>query len=192
MNDADAPQSADVRVGSATDGRAPVSVVHRSLIARPTHWLGLSLIAGAAILADQLTKTLISHRLDLGESVHVFGPFYLHHVKNSGIAFGFFQGAASLVTILTAIVVVWMFIYFARSGAKHPVLPVALGFLIGGSIANLIDRLRSGKVTDFIDPQHWPAFNLADVFITVGVIILLASLAAAERRPRLASRRSDG
>lgn len=188
MNDAESSEPVDVRVGSATDGRAAVSVVHRSLAAQPAHWLGLALIAGSAILADQLTKLLISDRLELGESVHVFGPFYLHHVKNSGIAFGFFQGAASLVTILTCVAIVWMVVYFARSGAKHPVLPVALGFLVGGSVANLIDRLRSGKVTDFIDPQHWPAFNLADVFITIGVILLLLTIAASERRPRLAKR----
>ncbi len=185
MSDSERSDAVDVRVGSATDGRAAVSVVHRSLVARPTHWLALAAIAGTAILADQLTKLLISNRLELGESIHVFGPFYLHHVENRGIAFGFFQGAASLVTILTAIAVVWMITYFARAGAKHPALSVALGFLVGGSIANLIDRLRSGKVTDFIDPQHWPAFNLADVFITVGVILLLLTIVAAERRPRL-------
>ena len=188
MSDTETQDAAEVRVGSATDGRAAVSVVHRSLVARPAHWLGLALLAGTSILADQLTKLLISNRLDLGESVHIFGPFDLHHVENSGIAFGFFQGAASLVTILTCIAVVWMIIYFARAGAKHPVLPVALGFLVGGSLANLIDRLRTGKVTDFIDPQHWPAFNLADVFITVGVILLLLTIAASERRPRLGRR----
>lgn len=187
MSDAESPETTDVRVGSATDGRAAVSVVHRSLVARPAHWVGLAVIAGSAILADQLTKLLISDRLELGESVHVFGPFYLRHVENSGIAFGFFQGAASVVTILTCIAVVWMIVYFARAGAKHPVLPVALGFLVGGSTANLIDRLSSGRVTDFIDPQHWPAFNLADVFITVGVILLLFTIAASERRPRLST-----
>ena len=185
MSESETTEAADVRVGSATDGRAAVSVVRRSLVARPSHWLSLALIAGSAIIADQLTKLLISNRLELGESVHVFGPFHLHHVENSGIAFGFFQGATSVVTILTAIAVVWMIVYFARSGAKHPVLPVALGFLVGGSTANLIDRLSSGRVTDFIDPLHWPAFNLADVFITVGVILLLLSIAASERRPRL-------
>ena len=188
MSDAEPGETVDVRVGSATDGRAAVSVVHRSLSARPTHWLALGLIAGSAVLADQLTKLLISNRLEVGESVHAVGPFYLHHVKNSGIAFGFFQGAAPVVTILTCVAIVWMVVYFARAGAKHPVLPVALGFLVGGSIANLIDRLRLGKVTDFIDPQHWPAFNLADVFITVGVILLLLTIAASERRPWLRSR----
>ena len=186
MNESETPpQLVDVRVGSATDGKAPVSVVERSLVARPMHWLGLAAVGLSAIAADQLTKAIVSNQLELGESVHVIGPLYLHHVQNSGIAFGFFQGAASVVTILTAIAVVWMVTYFARAGARHPLLPVALGFLIGGSVSNLVDRFRLGRVTDFIDPRHWPAFNLADVFITVGVLLLLVTIVAVERRPRL-------
>jgi signal peptidase II len=72
----------------------------------------------------------------------------------------------------------------ARSGSRHPVLPAALGLLIGGSVSNLIDRVRLGHVTDFLDVGSWPAFNLADSFIVVGVAILLAALFAADRRPR--------
>ena len=78
-----------------------------------------------------------------------------------------------------------MVFYFARSGARHPILPVALGLLIGGSVGNLVDRLRLGHVTDFLDLPYWPAFNLADTFIVVGVAVLLAALIAAERQPRL-------
>ena len=87
--------------------------------------------------------------------------------------------------MLTAVAVIWMLFYFARAGARHPVLPVALGLLVGGSLANLIDRLRLGHVTDFLDLRFWPAFNLADSFIVVGVAILLAALVSAERQPRL-------
>jgi signal peptidase II len=75
-----------------------------------------------------------------------------------------------------------MLFFFARSGARHPVLPVALGLLIGGSASNLIDRVRLGHVTDFIDVRYWPAFNLADSFIVSGVVILLVALLAADRR----------
>jgi signal peptidase II len=84
------------------------------------------------------------------------------------------------VTILTVGAVLWMLGYFAKAGARHPVLPVALGLLIGGAAGNLIDRIRLGHVTDFIDPPYWPAFNLADTFICVGVAILLATLVVAE------------
>jgi signal peptidase II len=78
-----------------------------------------------------------------------------------------------------------MLVFFARSGARHPVLPVALGLLIGGSASNLIDRIRLGHVTDFLDLRYWPAFNLADSFIVIGVAILFVALMLAE-----ASRRS--
>jgi signal peptidase II len=74
--------------------------------------------------------------------------------------------------------------YCARSGARHPLLPVAVGFLIGGSVSNLADRIRLGHVTDFLDFRYWPAFNLADSFIVIGVAVLLGALVAADRAPR--------
>src|SRR5205085_4222816 len=122
----------------------------------------------------------------LDESVHVVGSFWIHHVRNSGIAFGLFSQATAVVIILTGAALVWMLAFFARSGARHPVLPVALGLVIGGSLSNLLDRVRLGYVTDFLDFRYWPAFNLADTFIVVGVFILLATLLRAEREPRRA------
>ena len=118
--------------------------------------------------------------------MHVIGPFSIHHVQNSGIAFGLFASATSVVTALTAIAVVWMLWFFGRSGARHPVLPAALGLLIGGSVSNLVDRVRLGYVTDFLDFKWWPAFNLADSFIVIGVCVLLGALVLAEREPRRA------
>ena len=82
-----------------------------------------------------------------------------------------------------------MLVYFARAGARHPLIPVALGLLLGGSLSNLADRVRQGYVTDFIDPEYWPAFNLGDVFITVGVILLLVTLLFFDKRSGL-NRRS--
>ncbi|MGH3030086.1 MAG: signal peptidase II [Gaiellaceae bacterium] len=175
----------DVRVGSATDGRLPISMVERSLSAGPFHWLALLAVAFAAILADQITKGIVASQLELGDSVHLVGPLSIRHVRNPGIAFGLFSSWATAVTILTACAIAWMVFYFARSGARHPVLPVALGLLIGGSLANLIDRIRLGHVTDFLDLRFWPAFNLADTFIVVGVGILLVVLVSAERQPRV-------
>jgi signal peptidase II len=181
---ASARPALDVRVGSATDGLSPISVAERSLAAGPAQWLGLAAVAVAALAADQATKQIVSSQLDFGESVHVLGPLELHHVRNAGIAFGLFQGSAAAVTLVTATAIAWMLWYFARSGARHPVLPTALGLLIGGSAANLADRLRLGHVTDFIDFGWWPAFNLADTFICVGVAILLATLVVADRSHR--------
>lgn len=178
----------DVRVGSMPNGLAPVSVAVRKLGAGPSHWLSLVAIALAAVAADQLTKHIVAGRLALAEGVHVVGPFWIRHVQNSGIAFGFFSQATAVVVIVTAIAVAWMLAFFARSGARHPVLPVALGLVIGGSVSNLADRARLGYVTDFIDFRWWPAFNLADTFIVVGVLILVGALAHAERDPRRPSR----
>ena len=112
------------------------------------------------------------------------GPFTIHHVQNSGIAFGLFASATPIVTVLTALAVAWMLVFFARSGSRHPVLPVALGLLIGGSVSNLLDRIRLGHVTDFLDFRWWPAFNLADSFIVVGVAILFLTFVSVDREPR--------
>ena len=147
-----APRTYDVRVGSSTDALTPVSVAERSLAARAPQWVGLGAVVLAAIAADQLTKLIVSTQLRFDESLQVIGQFSIHHV------------------------------HFARSGARHPVLPVALGLLIGGSTSNLIDRIRLGHVTDFLDLKYWPAFNLADSFIVVGVAILFVTLLLGETR----------
>ena len=171
----------DVRVGSSTHGLVPISAAERSLAAGPAQWLGLLSVAVAAVAADQATKEIVASQLDYGDQVDVLGPFSLHHVQNSGIAFGLFQNSTAVVTLLTALAVGWMVWFFVRSGSRHPVLPTALGLLIGGSVSNLADRLRLGHVTDFLDFSWWPAFNLADTFICVGVAILLVTLVRADR-----------
>ena len=92
------------------------------------------------------------------------------------------QLTKSIVILLTGLAVAWMLYFFARSGSRHPVLPVALGLVIGGSVSNLTDRVRLGHVTDFLDFKYWPAFNLADTFIVVGVAALLLALVASDRQ----------
>jgi signal peptidase II len=179
-----ASRTLDVRVGSSTDALTPVLTAERSLAARVPQWIGLTAVVLAAIAADQLTKQIVASQLDLDESLHVVGPFSIHHVQNSGIAFGLFASATPVVTLLTAVAVGWMLVFFARSGARHPVLPVALGLLIGGSTSNLIDRIRLGHVTDFLDLGWWPAFNLADSFIVIGVAVLFAALVLGDSRAR--------
>jgi signal peptidase II len=185
-----ARRALDVRVGSATNGLTPISAAERSLAASVYQWIALGVIALSALGGDQLTKEVVASRLSVDESVHVIGPLSIHHVHNSGIAFGLFSDATPIVTALTAVAVGWMLLFFARSGARHPILPVALGLLIGGSASNLVDRVRLGHVTDFIDLGFWPAFNLADTFIVLGVLILLAALLLPQRyqsRPRAVS-----
>lgn len=178
-----APRPApDVRYGAAGDG--VVSMAERSFAAGAPHWAALAVVAGAAVAADQLTKALVVRELALGDEVEVAGPLALHHVQNTGIAFGLFAGAAGVVAVLTSLAIGWMLVVFARSGARHPVLPVGLGLVVGGALSNLADRARLGHVTDFLDVGFWPAFNLADTFIVVGVAVLLGAAFVAERSPR--------
>ena len=93
------------------------------------------------------------------DEVHQVLPFLdIRHVRNTGIAFGVFPDRLELVSVATAVAVAWMLLHFARSGARHVLFPVALGLIIGGSVSNLVDRLRQGYVTDFIHSQP-----LADV-----------------------------
>lgn len=180
------PKAVDVRMGATTDALTPVSVAERSLAAGPLQWFGLVSVALAAVIADQITKHVVSDNLSLDEGLHVLGPLSIHHVQNSGIAFGLLASATVVVIVLTTVAVGWMLLFFARSGARHPVLPAALGLVIGGSLSNLVDRVRLGHVTDFLDLRYWPAFNLADSFIVIGVVVLFASLLITDREPRRA------
>lgn len=178
----------DVRLGSATNAVRPILAAERSLGAGTAQWLSLIAVAGAALFADQLTKQIIARTLAMGEKVDIVGPFSIRHVENSGIAFGFFSSRTTVVIAVTTIAVAWMLWFFARSARRHPVLPVALGLVLGGSVANLVDRVRLGRVTDFLDLEAWPAFNLADAFIVVGVAVLFGALVLADRPRR---QRSD-
>jgi signal peptidase II len=178
------PALVDVRVGSTANALQPISSAERSLSAGSAQWFALLIVASAAIVADQVTKQVVGRTLMLGDSVDIAGPFSIHHVQNSGIAFGLFASRTAPVIAVTAIAVGLMLWFFARSGRRHPVLPVALGLVVGGSLANLIDRVRLGHVTDFLDLVAWPAFNLADTFIVVGVAILFGALVLADRSHR--------
>ena len=173
-----------VRPRERTDAFRAISVAERSLSAERRQWIGLAVVALVAVLADQITKHVVASSIALDSAVKLIGPFSIRHVQNSGIAFGLFSSATVAVIVLTTVAVAWMLVFFARSGARHPALPVALGLLIGGSISNLVDRVRLGYVTDFLDLRWWPAFNLADASIVVGVAVLLGSLLVADRGDR--------
>src|SRR5262249_8996888 len=155
--DAGPARRADVRVGSATDGLTPISVAERHLGAGWQQWLSLGAVAVAAIGADQLTKAIVSSQLELNEAVHVVGPFSIRHVQNSGIAFGLFASATFFVILLTTAAVAWMLYFFARSGSRHPILPVALGLVIGGRVSHLLDPLRPRHCPGLRPFQHCPA-----------------------------------
>ena len=175
------PRRVDVRIGSSTNALQPISGAERRVGAGRAQWLALVVVAGTAIAADQLTKAIVSAQLPIGDTAVTIGPFSIHHVQNTGIAFGLFADSTSAVIALTAIAVGAMLVFFSRTAQRHPLVPIALGLVLGGSIANLLDRVRLGHVTDFLDFAYWPAFNLADTFIVVGVGLLFASFVAADR-----------
>ena len=131
--------------------------------------------------ADQLSKFWIRSNLAIGESVFEVGFFRLVHVYNTGAAFGLFQGQSFLLTIIALVSVIALLLYAFFFHHKFPFLgsrlgKLALGLVLGGAVGNLIDRIYLGHVTDFIDFDFWPAFNIADSAIVVGVIILAYSL----------------
>jgi signal peptidase II len=159
---------------------APPGPSHR---AGSLQWAGLLAVAAAVVVADQVTKRLIEAEVGLF-STHEVVPFVsITHVRNTGIAFGIFPGRLEIVSLLTAVAVGWILLHFARAGSRHALFPTALGLLVGGSVSNLIDRVRQGYVTDFIDVGPWPTFNLADTFIVAGVAMLLVGLARLDRHP---------
>jgi len=148
-----------------------------------------SLIALLIVVADQLVKLWIRTNLAAGESLFELGFFRLTHISNTGAAFGLFQGQTFPLTVVSFVAVAILLLYAFLFYRQFPQLDrwlvwTGLGLILGGTVGNLIDRLRLGYVTDFIDFGFWPAFNLADSAIVVGVIIFayaLLSLARAEK-----------
>ena len=121
---------------------------------------------------DQATKQAAVSHLERGESVNVFFALDLTNTRNRGVAFGALEGRGEIVAVLITVALVLLIAYFAaHAGRAWLWLPV--GMLLGGALGNLADRAREGAVIDFIDPIAWPAFNLADTAIVIGVFALL-------------------
>jgi signal peptidase II len=130
------------------------------------------LVLAAVVVLDQITKVLVRHGIDVGEEDSVFPAVSLVHVRNTGVAFGAFAGGGIVVVLLVAAALAALLYYFVTHLDKRLVwLPT--GMLLGGSIGNIIDRVRDGAVTDFVKLPAWPAFNVADISITFGVLVLL-------------------
>ena len=132
-------------------------------------WRRALVVAGVVVLVDQVTKALVVANRMLGESESVFIGIDLNYVRNSGVAFGAFSEGGALVWVLTGLAIVGLITYFAlRANRMWLWLPV--GLIAGGALGNLADRARDGSVVDFIDPVAWPAFNVADIAIVVGIL----------------------
>ncbi|MBC2710801.1 MAG: signal peptidase II [Desulfosarcina sp.] len=142
-----------------------------------------TMIAGIVVVLDQITKLLVLAKMPLFHSIAVIpGFFNLTHIRNPGGAFGFMasgsQEIRNLLFIGVSAIAMGLIVYFYRSTPKtYPYLASALAMIFGGAVGNLIDRLRFGEVVDFLDvyvgTYHWPAFNVADSAITVGITIFI-------------------
>jgi signal peptidase II len=135
-------------------------------------WLRAALAALVLLALDQGTKQLVIHSLARGESRNVFFGIEITNVRNKGVAFGAFGGGGVPVALLTVAAVSLLIGYFALHATK-PWLWLPVGVIAGGAFGNLLDRAREGAVTDFIDPMLWPAFNVADAGIVIGILALL-------------------
>jgi signal peptidase II len=129
-------------------------------------------VAAGVVAVDQLTKAIVRDQIVPGERVDALGPLDLVNVRNSGIAFGFLSGGGALVAAGVAVALIALLAFFATH-ARRPLIWLPTGLLVGGALGNLIDRARGGSVTDFLKLPHWPAFNLADIAITCGVVALI-------------------
>ena len=146
-------------------------------------WLRLAVISGSVIIFDQITKYIIKINLGLYDNIIVIKNFFsLTHILNPGGAFGFFASSSPeirkfiflFLSSLVALFIVW---FYKKSAANYVFLSYGLALIFGGAVGNLIDRFMYGKVVDFLDfyigSLHWPAFNVADSAISIGMGILI-------------------
>jgi signal peptidase II len=144
----------------------------RKASVRATAFARAGVVLGAVLVLDQVTKHTVAAGIAAGEQRKFLPGVQLVHVRNTGVAFGVFSGGGALVLIFTLVALAALIGYFAlRPGRRYLWIPT--GLLIGGAIGNLIDRIANGAVTDFIKLPLWPAFNVADMSITFGVLALL-------------------
>jgi signal peptidase II len=149
--------------------------------ARTVAFARAGLVAGIVLGLDQLTKHTIASGVDPGESKKFLPGIDFVHVRNTGVAFSIFSGGGTLVLVFTLVALGLLVTYFALH-PDRPWLWIPTGMLVGGAVGNLIDRIANGAVTDFIKLPHWPAFNVADMSITFGVLALLWVLEGPRQR----------
>ncbi|MGI8921872.1 MAG: signal peptidase II [Solirubrobacteraceae bacterium] len=151
-------------------------------VSPPSRALLRAIVVVACVVAlDQVTKALVKSSLTVGDVRHVFPGLELVDARNRGVAFGLFGGGHAPVIILIVLAVAVLLAYFL-SHLDRPLLWLPTGLLMGGALGNLVDRVRGDAVVDFIKPVLWPAFNVADAAITVGIVVLLVVTQLGTRR----------
>ena len=129
-------------------------------------------VVGLTVAADQVTKAIAVASLERGEQVNVFLGLDMTYVRNEGVAFGALSGGGAVLVTVIALAMAALVVFFALNTTVR-LLWLPVGLILGGALGNLADRARDGAVIDFIDPIAWPAFNLADTAIVIGVLGLL-------------------
>lgn len=163
--------------------KAP-SEARASRAAAAAGWAKVVLVLALVVAIDQLSKHAVRDSIVEGEERKLLPGIQLVSTRNRGVAFGLFPGGHVVVTILIAVALAALVVYFARH-AGQPLLWLPTGMLLGGAIGNIMDRLREGSVTDFIKlPLGWPPFNLADTSIVVGVAVLFLVIDHQRHRER--------
>jgi signal peptidase II len=134
--------------------------------------LRTALVAVAVVAADQAAKAIVRAEIGAAETVDLVLGIKLIRTSNSGVAFSLFSNGGPLVVIV-ALIALGALLWFFLTHLHRPLVWLPTGLLLGGAAGNLIDRVRAGSVTDFIKFPHWPAFNVADIAVTVGVLVLV-------------------
>ena len=162
--------------GSSTREAVMHAIERRRRRQTQARWWRFGVLALVVLVLDQVTKAIVRASLDPRESVEVFPGFSFSRVANEGIAFGFFPGRQTAVAVLTLVALSAIAIALAGLVARNATVAAGAGMLVGGSLGNLIDRLIHGAVTDFLDFERWPAFNVADCGITIGAVLIVIGL----------------
>ncbi len=131
-----------------------------------------ALVAVAVVVADQISKAIVRANISRLEEIDLVLGIKLIHTRNTGVAFSLFSGGGPLIVII-AIVALGALLAFFLTHLHRPLVWLPTGLFLGGAAGNLIDRVRLGAVTDFVKIPHWPAFNVADICITFGVLTLV-------------------
>lgn len=136
----------------------------------------MALIALGVVALDQLVKGIVRANIQPGEVIDVVPGVDLVHTTNTGIAFSLFSGSTGAIAVLTLVAIAAIALVLVAYAGEHPLVPIGGGLLLGGAIGNLIDRVSRGGVTDYIAIGGWPPFNVADIGVTTGAILLVVAL----------------
>lgn len=136
----------------------------------------MALIALGVVVVDQVVKAIVRATITPGDVVEVLPGIDLVHTLNTGIAFSLFSGSTGVIAVLTLIAIGGIAVALVAFAGQHQLIPIGGGLLLGGSIGNLIDRIGRDGVTDFIAIGPWPPFNVADMAVTSGAILLVLAI----------------